>query len=128
MFRQVHVATSIIALDSCFSGGFARDVVATPGVMGVFASEEDLTSNVAFELKAGGYLSIFLRDGLSGEADANRNGALTAGELSAYLHRQFADNVREVESHTMERKSNYQFLVIDRGSVDVDDLVLSLRG
>lgn len=128
MFRQVRAGTSIIALDSCFSGGFARDVVAQPGVMGLFSSEEDLTSAVAEKFQAGGYLSLFLRNGLAGEADANRNGALTAGELSVYLRQQFASNAQDVESSTMEGQRNYQFLVVDRGGVRVDDLILNVRG
>lgn len=127
MFRQVRAGTSIIALDSCFSGGFARDVVAQPGVMGLFSSEEDLTSAVAEKFQAGGYLSLFLRNGLAGEADSNRNGALTAGELSVYLRQQFASNAQDVESSTMEGQRNYQFLVVDRGGVRVDDLILNVR-
>ncbi len=127
MFTQVHARTSIIALDSCFSGGFARDVVAQPGVMGLFSSEEDLTSAVADKFQAGGYLSLFLRNGLAGEADANSNGALTAGELSVYLRQQFAANAQNVESTTMEGARNYQFLVVDRGGVGVDDQVLAIR-
>jgi Caspase domain len=126
MFRQVRAGTSIIALDACFSGGFSRDVVSIPGVMGLFSSEEDLTSAVADKFEAGGYLSLFLRNGLGGEADANRNGALTAGELSVYLRQQFAANAQNVESTTMEGARNYQFLVVDRGGVGVDDQVLRL--
>ncbi|MEQ1618053.1 MAG: caspase family protein [Terricaulis sp.] len=128
MFRQVRAGTSIIALDSCFSGGFARDVVAVPGVMGLFSSEEDLTSAVADKFQAGGYLSLFLRNALAGEADANHDRALTAGELSVYLRREFAQNAQDVDSSTMEGARNYQFLVVDRGGVGVDDLVLRTRG
>ena len=69
LFSQIHSRVSIIALDSCFSGGFARDVITAPGRMGFFSSEEDLTSSVAGRFQAGGYLSPFLRLGLRGEAD-----------------------------------------------------------
>jgi cytochrome P450 len=62
---------SLLALDACFSGGFARDVVSRPGVMGLFSSEEDLTSAVADKFEAGGYLSHFLRAGLAGEGDGD---------------------------------------------------------
>lgn len=126
LFRQVHAGTSIIALDACFSGGFARDVVAIPGVMGLFSSEEDLTSAVADKFQAGGYLSLFLRNGLGGEADSDHNSVLTAGELSVYLRREFAANAQDVESSTMEGQRNYQFLVVDRGGVGIDSQILRL--
>ncbi|MES1202920.1 MAG: caspase family protein, partial [Pseudomonadota bacterium] len=66
LFNQVHAQTALLILDSCFSGGFARDVVSHPGVMGLFSSDEDLTSAVADKFQAGGYLSHFIQTGLSG--------------------------------------------------------------
>lgn len=127
LFRLVRADTAIIALDACFSGGFARDVVAVPGVMGVFSSEEDLTSAVASKFQAGGYLSLFLRTGLVGGADENRDGVVTAGELSVYLRLQFNEHVHGVGAQTLEGQRNYQFLVVDRGGVRVDDALLALR-
>lgn len=127
MFRTVNAGVSLIALDSCFSGGFARDVVAVPGVMGLFSSEEDLTSAVADKFQAGGYLSLFLRTGLSGEADEDRNRVVTAGELSVYLRRQFVEHASNVPSETIEGQRNYQYLVVDRGGVRVDDQLLALQ-
>ena len=56
-FDSVNARLGVIALDSCFSGGFARDVISAPGRMGIFSSEEDVTSNVAERFQAGGYLS-----------------------------------------------------------------------
>jgi hypothetical protein len=127
MFQQVHARTALLVLDSCFSGGFARDVVSHPGVMGLFSSEEDLTSAVADKFQAGGYLSHFIQTGLSGEADENHDRIITAGELSAYVRRQFAEEVRDVGSVTSEGQRNYQFPVVDRGAVQVDSPVLALR-
>lgn len=127
MFEQVRARVSLLVLDACFSGGFARDVVARPGVMGLFSSEEDLTSAVADKFEAGGYLSHFIRTGLAGEADENRNGVITAGELSVYLRRRFSEDAQGVQSVTSEGQRNYQFLVVDRGGVKVDDMVLALR-
>ncbi len=124
-FQAVHARMGIIALDACFSGGFARDVVNRPGIMGLFSSEEDLTSAVAGKFQAGGYLSHFLRSGLAGEADAEpRNGLITAGELSTYLRRQFAAGAADVEAVSSDRERNYQYLVIERGGVKIDDVVL----
>ncbi len=126
MFRGVRAGVSILALDSCFSGGFARDVVSQPGVMGLFSSEEDLTSAVADKFQAGGYLSHFLRTGLGGEADENRNKVVTAGEISSYLRQQFASQAQGVESETAEGQRNYQFLVVERGGVKIDDALVML--
>ena len=126
MFRTVRAGVSILALDSCFSGGFARDVVSQPGVMGLFSSEEDLTSAVASKFQAGGYLSHFLRTGLGGEADQNGNRVVTAGEISSYLRQQFASQAQGVDAETADGQRNYQFLVVERGGVKIDDALLTL--
>lgn len=126
LLTQVRTRTTLVILDSCFSGGFARDVVSRPGVMGLFSSEEDLTSSVAEKFQAGGFLSHFVQTGLSGEADENRDRVITAGELSAYVRREFAEEVRDVSSVTQEGQRNYQFPVVDRGAVQVDAPVLAL--
>ncbi len=126
LFDGLNTRLSLLVLDSCFSGGFARNVVDRPGVMGLFSSEEDLTSAVADKFEAGGYLSHFLRAGLAGAGDGDGDGAVTAGELATYLRRQFVAEVDNVEAETMEGQRNYQNLVIDRGGVQVDDVVLRL--
>jgi hypothetical protein len=125
-FSQVNGRLSVIALDSCFSGGFARDVVNRPRVMGLFSSDEDLTSAVADKFRAGGYLSHFLIEAMQGQADENADRTITAGELHAYLWRRFAaeDNIG---ASTMDGESNYQRLVVDRGGVKIDDTVIALR-
>lgn len=125
MFQQVRAQTALLILDSCFSGGFARDVVSRPGVMGLFSSEEDLTSSVAEKFQAGGFLSHFIQTGLSGGADENRDRVITAGELGAYVRREFAREER-ISASTQEGQSNYQFPVVERGAVQVDAPVLAL--
>lgn len=127
LFEQVRARTALLVLDSCFSGGFARDVVSHPGVMGLFSSEEDLTSAVADKFQAGGYLSHFIQTGLSGDADENHDRVITAGELSAYVRREFAEEVRDVGSVTSDGQRSYQFPVVDRGAVEIDAPVLALR-
>jgi hypothetical protein len=126
LFGTLHTRLSLLVIDSCFSGGFARNVVDRPGVMGLFSSEEDLTSAVADKFRAGGYLSHFLREGLAGEADTDGDRLVTAGELSTYLRRQFRTEVEDVESETQDGQRNYQNLVIDRGGVQVDDVIVRL--
>jgi hypothetical protein len=125
-FKSVHARLGLIALDSCFSGGF-RTVISRPGLMGLFSSEEDLTSGVALKFQAGGYLSYFLTQGLQGQADDDGNHIVTAGELSDYLWRKFAREVDNEESWTINHQRNYQRLVVDRGGVKVDDVVIALN-
>lgn len=125
MFTQVRAQTALLVLDSCFSGGFARDVVSRPGVMGLFSSEEDLTSSVADKFQAGGFLSHFIQTALAGNADENRDRVITAGELSAYVRREFAREV-DVGAETQEGQRNYQFPVVERGAVQVDAPVFAL--
>jgi hypothetical protein len=126
MFQQVRSSTSLLILDSCFSGGFARNVVSRPGVMGLFSSEEDLTSSVAEKFQAGGFLSHFIQTGFAGNADENRDGVITAGELGAYVRREFAREER-IQASTQEGQSNYQFPVVERGAVQVDAPLLATR-
>jgi hypothetical protein len=126
LFGSLRTRLSMLVLDSCFSGGFARNVVSRPGVMGLFSSEEDLTSAVADKFSAGGYLAHFLRAGMSGEADGDGDRMVTAGELTTYLRRQFVRDVEGVESETVDGQRSYQNLVVDRGGVQVDDVVLRL--
>lgn len=126
LFSTLRSRLSIIALDACFSGGFARDVITNPRIMGLFSSDEDLTSAVAGKFQAGGYLSHFLRTGFQGEADENRDGVITAGELHSYLWRRFAAE-QNIGAQSMDGERSYQRLVVDRGGVKIDDVVLTLR-
>lgn len=126
MFGRLNTRLSMVVIDACFSGGFARDIVNRPGVMGIFSSEEDLTSSVASKFQAGGYLSHFLREGIGGAADENGDRLVTAGELSTYLREQFRTEVHAVQATTSDGQRNYQNLVIDRGGVQVDDVIVRL--
>lgn len=126
LFASLDTRLALLVVDACFSGGFARNVVDRPGVMGVFSSEEDLTSAVAAKFQAGGYLSHFVRTGMAGEADGDGDRLVTAGELATYLRRQFRVEVEDVQATTQDGQRNYQNLVIDRGGVQVDDVVVRL--
>lgn len=126
LFDTLDTRLSLLVVDACFSGGFARNVVDQPGVMGVFSSEEDLTSAVADKFQAGGYLSHFVRAGMTGEADGDGDRLVTAGELATYLRRQFRTEVEDVQAETQDGQRNYQNLVIDRGGVQVDDVIVRL--
>ena len=127
LLAPVRARLSMIVLDSCYSGGFARDIVTRPGVMGVFSSEEDLTSEVASKFEAGGYVAHFMRAAVGGAADANGDRDISAGELATYLRERFAaPEVGRIDATTTEGQRNYQNLVIERGGVQVDDVVLRL--
>jgi len=120
---QVH-ALSLFSLDSCFSGGFAKDVVHRPGIVGMFSSEEDVTSAVALQFQAGGYLSHFLRLGMQGNADDDpHDTTTTVGELTHYVWQQWAQHATDVRM-----SGGYQQLVEERGSVHTDQIFWRLTG
>ena len=115
---------ALVAIDACYAGGF-RNLVNRPNVMGLFSSEEDLTSLVADRFKAGGFLSYFLRAGLAGDADDDGDRIVTAGELSTYVRRRFRRE-GDIPATTREDDRNFQNLLIERGGVHVDDVVVRL--
>jgi hypothetical protein len=126
LFGSVHGRLSIVALDSCFSGGF-RNLIDRPNVMGLFSSEEDLTSLVASQFKAGGYLAYFLREGLTGAADDDGDHIVTAGELSTYVRRRFRHE-GDIPATTREDENGYQNILVERGGLQVEDVVVRLAG
>ena len=105
LFAGVRGRMSIVVIDACYAGGF-RSLVDRPNVMGLFSSEEDLTSLVATRFKAGGFLSYFLRAGLAGEADDDGDRIVTAGELSTYVRRRFRRE-GDIPATTREDDRNY---------------------
>jgi hypothetical protein len=121
--------TSLIVLDACFSGGFSKDVISAPGRMGLFSSEEDVTSGVAAKFRAGGYLAQFLADAIGDRlADADGDRQISALELSQYLHERYRADVKSGAGsddyvRTGGPQSGYQHLVVDRGSVGPFDVL-----
>ncbi|MEA3014804.1 MAG: hypothetical protein QOD42_3349 [Sphingomonadales bacterium] len=124
LFRNVRGRMSMLVIDACYAGGF-RSLIDRPNVMGLFSSEEDLTSLVADRFKAGGFLSYFLRGGLMGGADDDGDRIVTAGELSTYVRRRFRRE-GDIPAQTREDEQNYQNLLIERGGIHVDDVVVRL--
>jgi hypothetical protein len=141
----VPAAISLVMLDACYSGGFAKDIVDRPGRIGLFSSEEDALSLVAGQLKAGGYLSRFVLDALrpDGEgSDANGDLNITAFELCTYIARRAhaglgaartdllaGQMINEIETHIDPSQDlAYQRLVIDRGGVSPHTVLLQLPG
>jgi len=126
LFASVRSRLAIVVVDACYAGGF-RSLVNRPNVMGLFSSEEDLTSLVASRFKAGGFLSYFLRAGLAGEADEDGDRIVTAGEISTYVRRRFRRE-GDIPATTREDDRNFQNLLIERGGVHVDDVVVRFGG
>lgn len=126
LFASVRSRMAMVVIDACYAGGF-RNLVDRPNVMGLFSSEEDLTSLVADRFKAGGFLSYFLRAGLTGDADGDGDRIVTAGELSTYVRRRFRRE-GDIPATTREDEQNFQNLLVERGGVHVDDVVVRLSG
>ncbi|MEX0964485.1 MAG: pre-peptidase C-terminal domain-containing protein [Pseudohongiellaceae bacterium] len=120
----------LLVLDSCFSGGFSKDIISRPGRMGLFSSEEDLTSQLANKFQAGGYLSVFFDEAIrEGLADRDQNGEITAIELSQYLHGRYRADVKSLGRTSYVRTTGpqaaYQHLVIDRGGIEPSKVLFS---
>ncbi len=126
LFATVRSRMAMVVIDACYAGGF-RNLIGRPNVMGLFSSEEDLTSLVADRFKAGGFLSFFLRSALTGDADEDGDRIVTAGELSTYVRRRFRRE-GDIPATTREDDRNFQNLVIERGGIHVDDVVVRLAG
>ncbi len=125
LLRGASAGTSLIVLDSCFSGGFSKDVISQPGRMGLFSSHEDVTSATAAKFKAGGYLAAFASDALGKDqaiADTDGDGQLSASELSQYIYESYRNElVRSKSSDFLDVGDNlgFQQLIVDRGGVSV---------
>ncbi len=119
----VGARTTLLLLDACFAGGFSKDVISKPGRMGMFSSEEDVTSGVASKFRAGGYLARFVSDAIGDGLADDGDGGLTALELCQYVHERYRADVKsggkgDVSGIVlMGREHGYQHLVVDRGSI-----------
>lgn len=132
VLEVVRAERVLIVLDSCFSGGFSKDVIAVPGRMGLFSSEEDVTSSVADKFRAGGYLAVFLADSIQHGLADDGDGLLTALELSEYIRQRYRSDIRGSGSGDYVRTSGpqigYQHLVVDRGSIGPYQTLLRVAG
>ena len=120
----IHAKVSLLVFDACFSGGFSKDVISAPGRMGLFSSEEDVTSGVAVKFRAGGYLAEFIAEAVGQRlADDDGDPGITALELSQYLHERYRADVKSGGTgdnfvRTGGAQTGYQHLVVDRGSIE----------
>jgi hypothetical protein len=130
--NRIKAGTTVVVLDSCFSGGFAKDVISAPGRMGLFSSEEDVTSAVAGELRAGGYLAKFFELAIGDRAaDADGDRLLTAFELSQYVRERYRSDVTTKAASdyvSIGSETSFQHVIIDRGSITPDTVLFTLTG
>lgn len=71
---------TMLFLDACHSGGFVNDFDHGDNTLVITAAREDLSVSERI-------LTPILLTGSRGEADTDRNGLITAGELAAYVDR-----------------------------------------
>ena len=133
LLDNIPAARALIILDSCYSGGFAKDVISAPGRMGLFSSEEDVVSLVAAKFRAGGYLAHFFREALeSRAADSNSDAQIDAFELSQFLRtsyrleQQSKSSISGYDSIDDISDVTYQHLVVDRSGVSPFEVFFAL--
>jgi len=136
LLGDVEAGTQLIVIDSCFAGGFAKDVVSVPGRMGLFSSEEDVLSLVAARFQAGGYLAMFVAEAVGerrDDADLNSDRMLTALELCHYVSARYQETLTQpkpidqyIEEEVVNPLTNmgFQKLVTDRGGVSPNHVLL----
>lgn len=78
----------LLALDSCYSGGFQADLDRVPNSVGFYASREDQLSYVANEFNAGGYLSHFMATGVR----QSQGRQLQVGQLRQHIQQGFVSS------------------------------------
>ena len=117
-FDRINARLTVVVVDACNSGGLARDIVAKPGRILYASSEEDVLSDLAEELNAGGFLAAFFIDAVTGGADLDGDGMVMMGELTRYLLIRYGNDLPQPESSTY----GYQELVHDRGTVSQDSI------
>jgi len=116
MLEELDAGLTVVVLDACNSGGIARDIVRRPGIVCFASSEEDVLSDFAPELDAGGYLSVFFREAILGDGDIDGDGMILVGELARFLLRRYYQEGPSPDAAIY----GYQELVHERGLVSQD--------
>ena len=119
-------ARDFVALDSCYSGGFASDIARLGDSVGFYASAEDQVSYVADEYSAGGYLSYYLAQNI------NRMGgrAIPMWELQRDLAADFEQSgaaQRQQLTVGVSRDVNTRTVLFDAGPSQAAPTTLAAR-
>ena len=128
LLDRIDSGRTVVVLDSCFSGGFSKDVISVPGRIGFFSSEEDVTSLVANKFEAGGYLSLFFAKAFGeGGADTDGDREITSRELRRYLHDRYrSPEEKSGDDFISALDFTQQHLVVAIGSVRWSDVLFRL--
>lgn len=125
LLLNVDSRLSIVVLDACYSGGFRDTLRRRKNQVGIFSSEEDVSSLVAEQFEAGGYLSNILLYGLAGSADQSPvDGAVTVDELLQYLRTSWTEFGQVLAWDSNDRFA-HQELVIERGYTPPQEVIFS---
>lgn len=118
MLSEIDAALKIGVLDACHSGGVAEDISRFPKTVGFASSEEDVLSDFAPDLDAGGYLTVFFIEAVSGDADLDGDGIIMIGELARFLSIRFYEDGPKTE----QALYGYPELVHERGLVSQETI------
>jgi hypothetical protein len=123
--ETVRAGRVIIAIDACFSGGFARDVITRDGELGLFSSEEAFTSIVPPDLQSGGYLAAFLQRAFAGEADVGpADHVIQTGELRRFLEEAYDHEIKSADARTRDGRRGRQRIVVQGAASHLSDTLL----
>lgn len=113
MLSEIDATLKVGILDACHAGGVAEDISRLPKTVGFASSEEDVLSDFAPELDAGGYLSVFFIEAIRGDADLDGDGIIMVGELARFLSMRFYEDGPKTD----QAMNGYPELVHERGLV-----------
>lgn len=124
LLLNINSRLSLVVIDACYSGGFRDTLRRRKNQIGIFSSEEDVSSFVAEQFEAGGYLSNILVYGLGESADrAPEDGVVTVAELLQYIRTAWGELGQVLGVDSSDRFS-HQELVIERGYTSPQEVIL----
>lgn len=124
LLLNINSRLSIVVLDACYSGGFRDTLRRRKNQIGIFSSEEDVSSFVAEQFEAGGYLSNILVYGLGESADRTpEDGVVTVAELLQYIRTAWGE-LGQVLGVDSSDHFAHQELVIERGYTSPQEVIL----
>lgn len=124
LLLKIDSRLSVVVLDACYSGGFRSAVRRRNNQVGIFSSEEDVSSLVAEQFEAGGYLSNIVAEALGeNSGNAPEDEMVTVGDLLQYIRNAWT-HLEPVGTVDSRERFAYQELVIERGHTSTQEPVL----
>lgn len=127
IIKQSNVRRTVLILDCCYSGAidkeFTRSELENPLTefkegTGTFVMTASTSTQLAKETEEHGVFTKHLIEGLSGEADADEDGVITAQELYAYVHERV--ELEENQSPTICNHVSGELIVAVNPSPPID--------